>query len=260
MGEEHARVAPALGAFAVGALDPEEAAAVRAHLVTCAACRVEAERLGRAAAWLGGGHELPPPERLRDAVLAAVREQPAIPGPADEALAAATADLDQLVGRLTGEQLRLPVVHGWDVGELLRHLEAPAGPGPEATLRKAFETWIHADDVRVALGRPPSPPAPAHLHAVVALGVRLLPPAIGAIGAGRPGGAVALALGDPGGGRWTVPAPGDGPVAATVTTQAAEFFYLMGNRRDPATVAATVTGDRALAGGLLRAAATLGCD
>ncbi len=61
MGEEHARVAPALGAFAVGALDPEEAAAVRAHLVTCAACRVEAERLGRAAAWLGGGHELPRP-------------------------------------------------------------------------------------------------------------------------------------------------------------------------------------------------------
>ncbi len=260
MGEEHARVAPALGAFAVGALDPEEAAAVRAHLVTCAACRVEAERLGRAAAWLGGGHELSPPERLRDAVLAAVREQPAVPGPADEALAAATADLDQLVGGLSGEQWRLPVVHGWDVGELLRHLEAPAGPGPEATLRKAFETWIHADDVRVALGRPPSPPAPAHLHAVVALGVRLLPPAIGAIGAGRPGGAVALALGDPGGGRWTVPAPGDGPVAATVTTQAAEFFYLMGNRRNPATVAATVTGDRALAGGLLRAAATLGCD
>ena len=70
MGDEHARVAPALGAFAVGALDPEEAAAVRAHLVTCAACRVEAERLGRAAAWLGGGHELSPPERLRDAVLA----------------------------------------------------------------------------------------------------------------------------------------------------------------------------------------------
>jgi hypothetical protein len=58
---------------------------------------------------------------------------------------------------------------------------------------------------------------------VVALGVRLLPPAIGA---GRPGGAVALALGGPGGGQWTVPAP----------------------------------GDRALAAGLLRAAATLGCD
>ena len=130
------------------------------------------------------------------------------------------------MGGLSGEQWRLPVVHGWDVGELLRHLEAPAGPGPEATLRKAFETWIHADDVRVALGRPPSPPAPAHLHAVIALGVRLLPPAIGAIGADRPGGAVALALGDPGGGQWTVPAP----------------------------------GDRALAAGLLRAAATLGCD
>ena len=45
-----------------------------------------------------------------------------------------------------------------------------------------------------------------------------------------------------------------------MTAPATEFFYLMGNRRDPAAVATAVTGDRALAAGLLRAAATLGCD
>src|SRR5918992_1383056 len=52
----------------------------------------------------------------------------------EHARVAPRADPDQLGGGLSGEQWRLPVVHGWDVGELLRHLEAPAGPGPEATL------------------------------------------------------------------------------------------------------------------------------
>jgi hypothetical protein len=260
VGEEHARIVPALGAYAADALEPQEAAEVEAHLATCAACRAEAERLGRAAAWLGSTQETPPPERLRDAVLAAVRGERAVPGEADEALAAAAADLDGVLGGLSGEQWRRPVVHGWDVGELLRHLAVPAGPGPEATLRKAFETWIHADDLRSAFGRPASPPAPDHVHAVVALGARLLPPAMRALGVGDPGRAVALRLRGPGGGTWTVPPAGAGPVAATVTAPAVEFFYLMGNRRDPATVATSVAGDRALAADLLRAAATLGCD
>ena len=74
------------------------------------------------------------------------------------------------------------------------------------------------------------------------------------------GRAVALRLEGPGGGTWTVPPGGAGPVGATVTAPAVEFFYLMGNRRDPGTVATAVTGDRALAAALLRAATTLGCD
>ena len=248
MGEEHARVALALGAYAVGALEPEEAAEVRAHLETCAACRAEAERLARAAAWLGTTQEAPPPERLRDAVLAS---------------AAARDDLDRLLDGLTAEQRRVPVIHGWDADELLRHLAAARpglAAGPDGMLQRAFETWIHADDLRVALGRRPSPPAPAHLHAVVALGARLLPPAIRALGVEPSGRAVALRLEGPGGGTWTVPPGGAGPVAATVTAPAVEFFYLMGNRRDPGTVATAVTGDRALAAALLRAATTLGCD
>ena len=261
MGEEHSRVALALGAFAAGALDPAEAAEVEAHLATCAACRAEADQLGRAAAWLGAGQELAPPDRLRDTVLAAARAHspgpegvpgppPSDAGPAAEALTAATADLDELLAGLTDEQWRTPVIHGWDVSELLRHLAA-AGPGPAAgpdvALRQAFETWIHADDLRAALGRPPSPPAPDHLHGVLAMGMRLLPPAVRALGVERPGRAVALRLEGPGGGTWRVPHAGAGPPSATVTAQATEFFYLMGNRRDPATVATTVTGDRALA-------------
>ena len=166
-----------------------EAAEVEAHLATCAACRAEAGQLGRAAAWLGAGQGLAPPERLRDAVLAAARAHPAgngeatgppaEAGPAAEALAAATADLDELLAGLSAEQWRLPVIHGWDVDELLRHLAAaqpPAAAGPDAALRQAFETWIHADDLRAALGRPPSPPPrspprrPGHGHAAAAAG------------------------------------------------------------------------------------------
>ena len=145
MGEEHARVALALGAYAVGALEPEEAAEVRAHLETCAACRAEAERLARAAAWLGTTQEAPPPERLRDAVLAS---------------AAARDDLDRLLDGLTAEQRRVPVIHGWDADELLRHLAAARpglAAGPDGMLQRAFETWIHADDLRVALGRAAQP-------------------------------------------------------------------------------------------------------
>jgi hypothetical protein len=183
-------------------------------------------------------------------------------GEAAEALAAATADLDELLAGLSAEQWRLPVLHGWDVDGLLRHLAAaePPAEGPDAALGQAFETWIHTDDLRAALGRPPRPPGPAHLHGVLAMGMRRLPPALRALGLERPGRAVAVRLEGPGGGTWTVPPAGTGPPAATVTAPATDFFYLMGNRRDPAAVATAVTGDRALAAGLLRAAATLGCD
>jgi hypothetical protein len=153
--EEHARVAPALGAYAAGALEPGEAAEVETHL------------------------------------------------------AAATAGLDELLAGLTAEQWRLPVIHGWDVDELLRHLAArrPAA-GPDAALGQAFETWIHADDVRAASGRPPRPPGPAHPHGVLTMGVRLLPPALRALGVERPGRAVALRLEGPGAGAGRCRPPG----------------------------------------------------
>ncbi|MDF2741493.1 MAG: hypothetical protein K0S88_2863, partial [Actinomycetia bacterium] len=68
----------------------------------------------------------------------------------------------------------------------------------------------------------------------------------------------------PGGGDWTIspagqPAPA-GPPAATVTMDAVEFCYLLGNRRDPGLVPHRVEGDPTLAATLLHAATTLGCD
>jgi len=50
------------------------------------------------------------------------------------------------------------------------------------------------------------------------------------------------------------------PPDATVTMEAVEFCYLLGNRRDPDSVPHRVEGDPAVAATLLRAATTLGCD
>ena len=101
-------------------------------------------------------------------------------------------------------------------------------------------TSIHADDLRVALGREPRPPAPPTCRRRRPR-PPALPPAIRALGVDPSGRAVALRLEGPGGGTSTVPPGGEGPVAATVTAQAVEFFYLMGNRRDPGTVATATT-------------------
>jgi DNA-directed RNA polymerase specialized sigma24 family protein len=72
-----------------------------------------------------------------------------------------------------------------------------------------------------------------------------------------------LVLAGPAGGDWTIPPAPTGPGRppdATVTMEAVEFCYLLGNRRDPDSVPHTVEGDPALAATLLRAATTLGCD
>ena len=150
------------------------------------------------------------------------------------------------------------MIHGWDVDELLRHLAAarprrrrarPAAPGvrdldprrrPARRARAAARPRTPTTSTASwpwACGccrRPCAPPASS---------VPAAPSRCAWRGRGR---------------DLDGAAPRDRPPAATVTAPATEFFYLMGNRRDPAAVATAVTGDRALAAGLLRAAATLG--
>jgi uncharacterized protein (TIGR03083 family) len=138
----------------------------------------------------------------------------------------------------------------------------PRQPVRVALAQRAFETWIHTDDIRSAIGLPPEPPPAGLVPGVVGLGVRLLPSALRLAGAEHPGRAARLVLEGAEGGSWTVPlGPGTPPggAAVTVTADAVEFCYLMGNRR-PVSVARAVGGDPALADDLLRAAATLGCD
>jgi anti-sigma factor RsiW len=67
------------GAYALDALDPEEAAEFRAHLEGCAACRQEVQELRGAAARMGAVETLRPPPELRARVLAAADRTPQVP-------------------------------------------------------------------------------------------------------------------------------------------------------------------------------------
>ena len=84
------------------------------------------------------------------------------------------------------------------------------------------------------------------------------------LGGDRPARSVRLILTGPaGGGDWTLPLGSAEPTStpdATITVDAVEFCYLLGNRRDRGSLPHTVEGDPDLAATLLRAAATLGCD
>jgi uncharacterized protein (TIGR03083 family) len=140
----------------------------------------------------------------------------------------------------------------------------PRQPLRTALVQRLFETWIHTDDVRTLLGSPPDPPSDRQVALIVTFGVRLLPAALRLAGAERPPGSARLVLVGPGGGDWTIsPAGQDVPARppdATITMDAIEFCYLLGNRRDPDAVPHRVEGDPAVAATLLRAVTTLGCD
>jgi uncharacterized protein (TIGR03083 family) len=136
-------------------------------------------------------------------------------------------------------------------------------PLRDALVQRAFETWIHADDVRRALGRPSRPPPPEDVSTVVALGVRLLPLALQSLGRDRPGQRAALQLAGASPASWSVPLASDdtaGVEVVALRADAVAFCELMASRRDPAEFAYEADGDRAAAVDLLAAAATLGCD
>ena len=88
----HTATRDLLGAFALGAVDAEEAATVRAHLATCAECQAEMAELWLAADSLPGMIEpMEPSPALRDRIAAAVMAEAAAPLPAPPAPSAARA-------------------------------------------------------------------------------------------------------------------------------------------------------------------------
>jgi uncharacterized protein (TIGR03083 family) len=140
--------------------------------------------------------------------------------------------------------------------------EGPPQPVSYALAQRTFETWIHADDIRTALGRPPRPLPTRHLRLVAGLGVRLLPLALRRLGREHPGRTGRLVLEGEGAHTWTLPlAMGSraGEPDVTIRMDLSDFCYLMGNRRRPETVACTIQGERSLAFDLLTATSTLGC-
>ena len=101
----HAATRDLLGAFALGAVDAEEAATVRAHLATCAECQAEIAELWLAVDSLPDIIEpLEPPPALRHRIAAAVMAEAATPEPAPPAIPASPAP--ELASPITPE---LPV-------------------------------------------------------------------------------------------------------------------------------------------------------
>jgi uncharacterized protein (TIGR03083 family) len=160
-------------------------------------------------------------------------------------------------------------IAGADGGLLARPVPLAGAPGVrkplvEAITQRAFETWIHAEDLRGTLRLPPESPPPDHVDRIVRFGLALLPGAIDAAGKGRVGW-VRLRLTGPGGGAHAVPlssartATDDGPVAE-LELSAEGFCRLMAGRVTPADTGVRIRGDERAGADLITVAATLGCD
>ncbi len=108
----HEELRDLVPAYAVDALEPEEARALEAHLQECEACREELTRLQEVAAELATGvTPVEPPSWLRGQVLSAVRPRPtAVPRVWQLGLAAAAALILALGGGLLAEYQRVRVL------------------------------------------------------------------------------------------------------------------------------------------------------
>jgi hypothetical protein len=145
-------------------------------------------------------------------------------------------------------------------------------------LDRAFECWVHAEDIAEAVDYPYDPPSPRHLHRMIDLGARMLPSALAArrraglaapaqgrrlVPAGEPGRSLRLEIEGLGGGEWLIPL--DSPAAvgspdhevAHVALDGVEFCRLAAGRVSPAEAAAGRLGDREAIRDVLFAAASL---
>ncbi|MGW0709821.1 maleylpyruvate isomerase family mycothiol-dependent enzyme [Streptomyces sp. NPDC002643] len=126
-------------------------------------------------------------------------------------------------------------------------------PATDHFLVRAFEAWIHTDDIGRALGLAVPPPPDAHLDQLVRLAVRIL----------------ALALHDAPPVLFEVPGAADTrntswvlgndsePVRAELTLAPVDFCLLVGGRYAPAEVPRAMTGDEDPVRNVLETAAAL---
>ncbi|WP_051969959.1 zf-HC2 domain-containing protein [Kitasatospora azatica] len=364
-GQEHDALRSLLGAWALRACQPEEAAELERHLAGCADCAEEGDRLRRAAGRLSIDDPLDQPDGLRQQVLdfCLARRAPAHPlAPWAAPFAAETAKLDALLRDLGRAEWREVAELPWHGGvlrlnpaEVLCHLAAvdgllattlglpdpvkptepqvprqggqPAGPWaglldrterltraqaeasteevrllwrsqtqavlrfaepPAAALEvdygfatvpvrdafidRAFETWIHGEDVARAVDYPYALPSPSHLRLMVDLAARMLPAALAgrrqAAFAGGPaetgdGRVLRLVIEGPASGEWLIPLDGPARQASPEPPQAdpvaelvmdgVEFCQLAAAHRDPEHLPVGEYGDRAAIRELLTA-------
>jgi uncharacterized protein (TIGR03083 family) len=326
-----ADVAELLGAYALNACEPDEAAAVAAALARNADLAREAERLARAAAWLGAAEALDPPSSLRNNVTDLIgnrgaerrahasvdlyrtqsgRFAGAIDALRDGELDATTTNglcaRDLVIHEAAQESLLaqavgvspLPEISETDIdartAAFVEHfdgrslddaidlwntavdanctwasttVESSANwrgldlPVDDAIVVRAFETWIHTDDLRRVAGLPGEPPAPHHLALMSDLAGRALSTSLDLVGRAREGKTARLVLTGAGGGEWLVAMDGSGPghdaPDVTVTADTVDWCLLVGDRIAARDLEHRVEGDAELAADLLAAAPAL---
>ncbi|MCZ0980764.1 maleylpyruvate isomerase N-terminal domain-containing protein [Streptomyces diastatochromogenes] len=148
-------------------------------------------------------------------------------------------------------------------------------PAPGLLLERAFECWLHADDIATAVAYPYAPPSGAHLHDMIDLAARLLPGALAnrrraawparpeLVTAGAPGRSLHLEVEGAGGGHWYIaldsPAAVGSPdrAVAQVAMDGVEFCQLVAGHITPEEAAAGQDGDREAIRDVLSAAASL---
>ncbi|MFI8189701.1 zf-HC2 domain-containing protein [Streptomyces sp. NPDC085946] len=151
-------------------------------------------------------------------------------------------------------------------------------PLRDAMLDRAFECWVHAEDIAEAVDYPYDPPTGRHLHHMVDLAARMLPLVLAErrraglaapaghrhlVAAGEPGRSLRLEIEGSGGGEWLIPL--DSPAAkgsaehevAHIALDGAEFCRLAAGHVPPQEAAAGQVGDREAIRDVLLAAASL---
>jgi uncharacterized protein (TIGR03083 family) len=129
---------------------------------------------------------------------------------------------------------------------------------------RTFELWTHADDVRVATGRPRDEPDNAQLKLMTNLAAEILPLGLELTGRAQADRTVRLVLTGRGGGTWRCPLAATSAVTAhddvVLVADAVEFCRLAANRCTPDALDAYVEGDETLASDILRGMAALAAD
>ncbi|MFB7289481.1 maleylpyruvate isomerase N-terminal domain-containing protein [Actinacidiphila glaucinigra] len=150
-------------------------------------------------------------------------------------------------------------------------------PMRDALIDRAFECWIHAEDIAQALDYPEyGPPAAPHLNRMIDLAARMLPTALAAlrqaglaestaklVRAGTPGRTLDLHVEGSGGGHWYISLDSPGAigtpeaVVAEIAVDQLDFCQLAAGHIAPGRIAAGRDGDSAAIRDVLHATASL---
>ncbi|MCW2874945.1 maleylpyruvate isomerase N-terminal domain-containing protein [Actinacidiphila oryziradicis] len=150
-------------------------------------------------------------------------------------------------------------------------------PMRDALVDRAFECWIHAQDIANALDYPEyGPPSARHLNKMVDLAARMLPSALAArrragltsspvrlVAAGTPGRSLHLHIEGNGGGHWDISLDSPGALAsrdnaiASIALDSVDFCHLAAGHIEPERVAVGQEGDTSAIRDVLFATASL---